>query len=219
MARLRLTPLRVAVLVAAGVLAGAGAAYAATLPIVSAQLWAGKQTLTKATCALGASAADDTWVNESSQNQANGGGSTLSVASKRGSRGYAFIRFDARLLRARDDGRRRLGDALAHVTGTTKTNHTISLYPVYSSWSGDSLTWNSLGSLTIGPSATASFTTSTGAKSLTVTADLDAAIRAGALWGWELVDTGGPGNATTTIAAAGNGTPSKRPSLSVSGAQ
>ncbi len=219
MARLRVTPLRVAVLVAAGVLVGAGAAYAATLPIVSAQLWAGKQTLTKQTCALGASAADDTWIDESSKKQANGGGSTLSVASKRGSRGYAFIRFTLASCGLATTGGADSATLSLTVTGTTKTNHTISLYPVYSSWSGGSLTWNTAGSLTIGPSATATFTTGTGAKSLTVTADVDAAIRAGALWGWELVDTGGPGNATTTIAAAGNGTPSKRPSLSVSGAQ
>jgi phage tail sheath protein FI len=34
---------------------------------------------------------------------------------------------------------------------------------------------------------------------VTVTADLDRAIKAGAFWGWELMDTSGTGNDTTTI--------------------
>ena len=52
MRRLRLTPRRIAVVLAATVGISAGVAYAATLSVTSWHLWAGSQTLTKATCTL-----------------------------------------------------------------------------------------------------------------------------------------------------------------------
>ena len=65
--RLRLTPRRIAVLLAATVGVGAGAAYAASLSVGSWHLWAGSQTLTKATCTLtGTTQSTDTYVNNSS---------------------------------------------------------------------------------------------------------------------------------------------------------
>jgi hypothetical protein len=219
MGRLGVTPLRAAVVVAASILLGAGGAYAATLPIVSTRLWAGKQALTKHTCSLGAAAEDDTWINQSSRNQPNGGDTTLSIQGKNNSEEDALVRFVLTGCGLATTGGADSATLSLYVTAATKTNHTISLYPVYSSWSSSSLTWSSAQSLTVGSTATTSFTTTTGAKTLTVTADVDAAIKAGALWGWELVDTGGSGNATTTIAAAANGTASRRPALSVSDEQ
>src|SRR6266700_3774214 len=50
--------------------------------------------------------------------------------------------------------------------------------------------------------------------SVRVTADLDAAIKAGALWGWELRATSG--TATVAIGAAENGTSTNRPSMTLS---
>ena len=79
------------------------------------------------------------------------------------------------------------------------------MFPVYSSWSSSTLTWNGLGGLTIGSTATGTFSASTtGDKTVTVTADVDAAIKAGTLWGWELRATSG--TATVAIGAAENGT-------------
>jgi hypothetical protein len=95
------------------------------------------------------------------------------------------------------------------------SNDTISLYPVYSSWSGSTLTWNGVSGLTIGSTATTSFVPSTNtAFTLTVTSDVDTAIKAGALWGWELVDTSG--GATTKINSANASNTSLRPSLTLS---
>ncbi len=49
-----------------------------------------------------------------------------------------------------------------------------------------------------------------------MTADLDAALKAGTLWGWELVDTAGSKNSTTEIASSSYHSSSYRPSLSLS---
>jgi len=216
--RFRIGPRLAALAVAVPLLASAGVAAAATLPPVgSGKVWGGTQTLTKTTCSLGASAEDDTWINQASKTQSNGSGATLSVQNNGGSVRDAFIRFDLSSCSLPTTGGADSATLTLYVTAATHTNHTISLYPVYSSWSGSSLTWNSAQSLTVGTTATDSFATSTGSHTLTVTADVDAAVKAGALWGWELVDTGGPGNVTTTIASASNGTSSRRPSLSVAG--
>ena len=49
---------------------------------------------------------------------------------------------------------------------------------------------------------------------MTVTADVDAAIKAGALWGWELRATSG--TKTVTIGSSENGTAGQPPSLTLS---
>jgi hypothetical protein len=98
---------------------------------------------------------------------------------------------------------------------TTKSNDTISVFPVYSSWSSATLTWNGVGGLTIGPTATTTFVpSSTGALTVTVTADVDAAIKAGTLWGWELRDTSG--TSTCAIGSSENNAAGKRPAMTLS---
>jgi phage tail sheath gpL-like len=98
---------------------------------------------------------------------------------------------------------------------TTAGADTISLFPVTSSWSSSTLNWNGVSGLTIGSTATGTFSASTtGNKTVTVTADVDAAIKAGALWGWELRATSG--TAIVAIGAAENGTPANRPSMTLS---
>ena len=101
------------------------------------------------------------------------------------------------------------------VTVTTAGADTISLFPVTSSWSSATLNWNGVGGLTIGSTATGTFSSSTtGTKTVTVTADVDTAIKAGTLWGWELRATAG--TATVAIGSANNGTAGNRPSMSLS---
>jgi hypothetical protein len=69
--------------------------------------------------------------------------------------------------------------------------------------------------LTIGSTATTTFSASTtGSKNVTVTADVDAAIKAGNLWGWELRATSG--TAIVAIGSAQNATSTNRPSMSLS---
>jgi hypothetical protein len=98
---------------------------------------------------------------------------------------------------------------------TTKSNDTISLFPVYSSWSSSTLSWNGLGGLTVGTTATTTFVPSTpGAITVPVTADVDAAIKAGTLWGWELRDTSG--TAMSAVGASENNAAGKRPSMTLS---
>ena len=208
----RLTPARVALVLAALTLAGIGVAYAATLSTASAQLWAGSQTLTKTTCSLGAS---DTWVDESSPTATNGGDATLSIQSKNHTRQIGFIRFDLSSCGLPTTGGADSATLTLTVTDATKS-HTISLFPVTSSWSPASLTWDSAQSLTVGSTATASFTATTGVKAIPVTAAVDAAIKAGTFWGWELVDTSN-GTATTTIASSSASSPGDRPTLEIAG--
>jgi hypothetical protein len=211
MRRLRLTPLRLTALLPAIALAFAGVAYAASLPLASAHLFASTQSLAKATCG---STTYDTWVNHASPTQNNGNAATVTIRNTAGSERYAFVRFDIGGCGLPRTAGADSATLTLDVTAATRTNHTISLYPVFTSWN-ETLNWNGLGGLTIASQPTASFTTTTGSHTLTVTGDLDNAIKAGAFWGWELVETAGSGNNTTTIASSENGTASSRPSLSL----
>jgi hypothetical protein len=210
----RLTPLRLAAGILLGSLSFAGVAYAASLGLSSNALHAWTRTLTKATCNQTAATADDTYVQQGSPASSSGGTDpNLTIGGAAGSQDYAFIRFD-------------LGGCSLPTTGgadnatltlqvTTKSNDTISVYPVFSSWSSSSLNWNGVGSLTIGSTATTTFVpSSVGSVTLTVTADVDAAIKAGTLWGWELRDTSG--TSTCAVGASENNATGKRPTMTLS---
>jgi hypothetical protein len=212
--RRRRTFLRLTVAIVVAMSSSAGVAYAASLGIGSQKLFAWSQTLTKGTCNQTSTTADDTYVQQASPTSTAGGTDTnLTIGGAAGSQDYGFIRFDLS------------GCALPTTAGadsatltlvvTTKSNDTISVFPVYSSWSFSTLNWNGLGGLTIGATATTTFVPSTpGAVAVPVTADVDAAIKAGTLWGWELRDTSG--TATSTIGSAENNAAGKRPSLTLS---
>jgi hypothetical protein len=214
MRRFRLTPLRLGAPILVALLASAGVAYAASLGLSSNKLHAWSQTLTKATCDQTSSTAYDTWVQEASPlNTAGGTDTTLTISGAAGSRDYAFLRFD--LSGCSLPTTAGADSATLTVTVTSKSNDTISLFPVYSSWSASTLNWAGAGSLTVGSTATTTFVpSSTGALSVPVTADVDAAIKAGALWGWELRDTSGTD--TCAIGASENPAAGKRPSMTLS---
>ena len=210
----RLTLLRFTVVVLVGILASAGIAYAASLGLTSNQLHAWSQTLTKGTCNQTSTTADDTYVQQALPTSTAGGtATTLTIRPTAGSQDYAFIRFD--LSGCSLPKTAGADSAVLSVRVTTAGADTISVFPVTSSWSSSTLNWNGLGGLTIGSTATGTFSASTtGAKTVTVTADVDAAIKAGALWGWELRAT--TGSATVAIGAAENGTATNRPSMTLS---
>jgi hypothetical protein len=208
-------PLRLAAAILVGSLSFAGVAYAASLGLSSNKLYAWGQTLTKGTCNQTSTTADDTYVQQASPTSTTGGtATTLFITGGTTGQNYAFIRFNLS------------GCSLPTTAGadssaltlfvTTASPHTISLFPVYTSWSSSTLTWNGVSGLTIGATATTTFTGSAGSHTLTLTADVDAAIKAGALWGWELRDTTTGPAATTKIAAVENGTAGNRPSLTLS---
>ena len=208
------TLLRLAALAVVGVLASAGIAYAASLGLSSKKLHVWSQTLMKGTCNQTSATADDTYVQQGSPNSTTGGTDTnLTIGGAAGSQDYAFVRFD--LSGCSLPTTAGADSAVLTLTVTTKSNDTISVFPVYSSWSSATLTWNTLGGLTIGATATTTFVpSSTGALTVPVTADVDAAIKAGTLWGWELRDTSG--TATSAFASAENASSMKRPSMTLS---
>jgi hypothetical protein len=204
--------LAVAIVVAASASIGIG--YAASLGLGSNQLHAWGQTLTKGACNQTSTTADDTYVQQANPTSTAGGtATTLSIDRTAGSQEYAFIRFD--LSSCSLPTTAGADNAVLTVNVTAKGNDTISVFPVTSSWSSSTLNWNGVSGLTIGSTATGTFSgNSTGAKTVTVTADVDAAIKAGTLWGWELRATSG--NATVTLGSAENATPANRPSMTLS---
>jgi hypothetical protein len=213
MRRFHLTPLRLAAAIVVAAVASAGVAYAASLGLSTAKLHAWSQTLGKGTCNLTSAAADDTYVQQANPNSTLGGTDTaLTIGGAAGAQDYAFIRFDLSSCNVPTTGG--ADSALLSLTVTSKSNDTISLYPVYTAWSSASLTWNGLGLLTIGPTATTTFVPSNpGLVNINVTADVDAALKAGTLWGWELRDTSG--TATSAVGSVENNATGKRPALAV----
>jgi hypothetical protein len=207
-------PLRLAAAIGIGSLACVGVVYAASLGLSSNKLFAWGQTLTKGTCNQTSTTADDTYVQQASPTSTAGAtATTLSISPTAGSQRYAFIRFNLSGCAIPTTGG--ADSAVLTVNVRTAGADTVSLYPVTSSWSSSTLTWNGVSGLTIGSTATGSFSASTtGAKTVTVTADVDAAIKAGTLWGWELRATSG--TATVAIGAAENLTAANRPSMTLS---
>jgi phage tail sheath gpL-like len=137
----------------------------------------------------------------------------LTISPVAAAQDYAFIRFNLSGCSIPTTGG--ADSAVLTVRVTTAGADTISLFPVTSSWSSSTLNWNGVSGLTIGSTATGTFSASTtGNKTVTVTADVDAAIKAGNLWGWELRATSG--TAIVAIGAAENGTAGNRPSMTLS---
>ena len=214
MQNLRLTPLRLASGILLGSLSFAGAGYAAGIGLGSKDLRAWTQTLTKATCNQTSTTADDTFVQQALPTSTAGGtATTLTIRPTASLQDYAFIRFNLAGCSLPTTGGADSAVLTVHVT--TSGSDTISLFPVTSSWSSSTLNWNGVSGLTIGTTATGTFSSSTtGAKTVTVTADVDTAIKAGTLWGWELKATSG--TATVAIGAAENATSGNRPSMTLS---
>jgi hypothetical protein len=214
MSRLRRTRRRVALTLVVGTLASIGVAYAASLGLASKKLHAWSQTLAKGTCNQTSTTADDTYVQQALPTSTAGGtATTLTISPVAGSQDYAFIRFN--LSGCGLPTTAGADSAVLTVRVTTAGADTISLFPVTSSWSSSTLTWNGVTGLTIGSTATGTFSASTtGAKTVTVTADVDAAIKAGTLWGWELRATAG--TAIVAIGASENVTSTNRPSMTLS---
>ena len=206
-------PRRLAIATVVATAASIGVGYAASLGLGSNQLKAWSQTLTKGTCNQTSTTADDTFVQQALPNSTAGGtATTLTISPVAAAQDYAFIRFN--LSGCSLPTSAGADSAVLTVRVTTAGADTISLFPVTSSWSSSTLNWNGVSGLTIGSTATGSFSASTtGNKTVTVTADVDAAIKAGALWGWELRATSG--TAIVAIGAAENATSANRPSMTL----
>jgi hypothetical protein len=213
MKRLRLPRLRVVVALVVAMTASIGVAYAASLGLGSNKLFAWSQTLTKGSCNQTSTTEDDTYVQQALPTSTAGAtATTLTISPVAAAQDYAFIRFN--LSGCSLPTTAGADSAVLTVNVTTAGADTISVFPVTSSWSSSTLTWNGVSGLTIGSTATGSFSaSSTGTKTVTVTADVDNAIKAGNLWGWELRATSG--TAIVAIGAAQNGTSTNRPSMTL----
>lgn len=210
----RITPLRLAAALGVGSLAFSGVAHAAGFTLLSSKLFASTQALTTGTCNQTYTTADDTYVQQAIPTSTAGGSApTLIIGGAAGLQNDVFIRFDISGCGFPTTAGANTSNLKVYVE--TASTDTISLFPVYSSWSSSTLNWNGVGGLTIGATATTTFTpNNTGSTTIEVTADTDAAIKAGVLWGWELVDTSG--TATTVIDAAESTRSARRPSLTIS---
>ena len=205
MRRLRLTPRRVAVLLAATVGISAGVAYAATLSVGSWHLWAGSQTLTKGTCTLtGTAETNDTYVDQSASSSTNGSSNPLSIESTSGSQQWAFVRFNLSSCALPTTGGADTATLSLFVENPPAASRSLSLTPVLSTWSDASLTWTIAQGLSYGSQTTtlATGTSKNTTVSTTVTIDVDALIKnPSANFGWRISDPNA-GSATTTIASA-----------------
>ena len=211
---IHITPFRLVAAALVASLSFAGVAYAASLGLGSKKLHVWSQTLTKGTCNQTSTTADDTYVQQALPTSTAGGtATTLTISPIAATQDFAFIRFNLSGCSIPTTGG--ADSAVLTVNVRTAGADTISLFPVTSTWSSSTLTWNGVSSLTIGSTATGTFSaSSTGAKTVTVTADVDNAIKAGNLWGWELRATSGV--ASVAIGAAENATAGNRPSMTLS---
>lgn len=210
-----MTVRRVLLLIVATVGIGGSVAYAATLSVGSGHLWAGGQTLTKATCTLqGTSSTTDTYIDENSPTSSFGSATTLGVASKANKRNWTLVRFDLSSCNIPATGGADSATLNLTITSAPGSNQSLDVSTITSTWSG-STTWNTVPS-NGSPFATISTGTSAPVtKSVTVTADVDALIKnSSANYGWLISETSQSGAPVTTLfGSSENGTTANQPRL------
>jgi hypothetical protein len=203
-------------LLAATVPAGLGVAYAASLTVASAHLWAGTQTLTKGTCTLqGASSTTDTYVDEQNPTSSFGTATTLSVGGKSGKRTWTLVRFDLSSCNIPATGGADSATLNLRITTAPTSSQSLDVSTISSTWSG-STTWNTAPSTGSPFASITTGTTSNVTKSVTVTADVDALIKNGsANYGWLISEASSSSNVTTLFGSSENGTSANQPQLVV----
>ena len=205
---------RVLLLILATVGIGGSVAYAATLSVGSANLWAGGQTLTKGTCTLqGTASTTDTYIDENSPTSSFGSATTLSVAPKTNKRTWALVRFDLSSCSIPTTGGADSATLNLRITSAPNSSQSLDVSTISSGWSG-STTWNT--APTTG-APFASITTGTAnnvTKSVTVTADVDALIKnSSANYGWLISEAASNANVSTLFGSSENGTTANQPQL------
>lgn len=203
-------------LLVATVVIGVGVGYAATLSVASTHLWAGGQTLTKATCTLsGTSSTTDTYVDEQNATSSFGTTTTLSVGPKSGKRTWTLVRFDLSSCNIPTTGGADSATLNLRITTAPGSSQSLNVAPILSTWSGTT-TWNGAQSLTTGATfaSITTGTTSNVTKSVTVTSDVDALIRSStANYGWLISEAGSSANVATIFGSSENATAANRPQL------
>lgn len=205
---------RALLLILATVGIGGGVAYASTLAVGSGHLWAGGQTLTKATCTLqGTSSTTDTYVDEQNPTSSFGSSTTLSVGAKTGKRTWMLVRFDLSSCAIPATGGADSATLNLRITTAPGSSRTLDVSTITSTWSG-STTWNTIPSTGSSFASITTGTTSNVTKSVTVTADVDALIKnSSASYGWLISEASSSANVTTIFGSSENGTAVNQPQL------
>lgn len=189
------------VVLAATVALGMGAAFAATLGVSSARLWAGSQSLTKGTCTVSASV--DTYVDQNSPNSSFGSASSLSVQPDVNKLRQALVVFDLSSCAIPATGGADSATLRLRVTTAPKNSRTLTLTRATSSWSG-STTWNTAPSVAGAATTTfASGSSNNTTVNVPVTVDADDFVKGTINDGWRIADGGrAAAQDTTTFATA-----------------
>jgi hypothetical protein len=205
---------RALLLILATVGIGGSVAYAATLSVGSGHLWAGGQTLTKATCTLqGTSSTTDTYVDEQSPTNSFGSSTTLGVSPKSGKRNWTLVRFDLSSCSIPATGGADSATLNLRITTAPGSSRTLDVSTITSTWTG-STTWNTVPSTGSPFASITTGTTSNVTKSVTVTADVDALIKnSSANYGWLISEASSATNVTTLFGSSENGTTANQPQL------
>jgi len=178
-------------------------AYAATLTVSSWHLWAGSQTLTKATCTV-TGAQTDTYVDQNAATTSFGAAGTLNLLPSGDSpkEKWVFVEFDLSSCAIPATGGADSATLSLYLSAAPTTSFNFDATRVTSSWAG-SLTWNQAQTLSYAGSPTTSSTggTTGGVRiSFPVTVDVDSFIKGGSNYGWRISDTGSGQNAVKDLA-------------------
>jgi hypothetical protein len=191
-------------LLAATVAVGSSVAYAATLGVTSWHLWAGAQSLTKATCTV-TGAQTDTYVDQAAATSSFGSAATLGLipSGDAPKQQWTFVKFDLSSCNIPATGGADSATMSLYLSAAPSKSFAVDLTRVTSAWAG-TLTWNQAQTLTYAGSPTTSVASGTAAGvrvSFTVTGDIDAFIKGGSNFGWRVSDTGSGQNLVKDTAA------------------
>jgi hypothetical protein len=174
-------------------------------------MWAGSQTLTKATCTV-TGASTDTYVDQNVATTSFGAAATLGLVPSGDApkEQWTFVEFDLSSCNIPTTGGADSATLSLNLSTAPTTSFTYDLTRVTSAWSG-TLTWNQAQALTYAGSPTASIAggTAVGTKTFTVTADVDSFIKGGSNFGWRISDSGSGQNLvkdTAKFASTDSGT-------------
>jgi hypothetical protein len=186
-------------------------AYAASLNVTSWRLWAGSQTLTKATCTV-TGALVDTYVDQNNATASFGATATLGLipSGNAGKQQWTFVKFDLSSCAIPATGGADSATLSLYLSNAPTTSFTYDLTRVTSTWAG-TLTWNQAQALTYAGSPTTSIAggTAVGLRTFTVTTDVDSFIKGVSNFGWRVSDTGSGQNLlkdTAQFASTDSGT-------------
>jgi hypothetical protein len=177
-------------------------AYAASLNVTSWRLWAGSQTLTKATCTV-TGALVDTYVDQSAATTSFGAAATLDLlpSTDAPKEKWAFVKFDLSSCNIPTTGGADSATISLRLSNAPKISLNYDLTRVTSTWAS-TLTWNQAQALTFAGSPTTSVASGTTAGvqlSFPVTADIDTFIKGGSNFGWRISSTSTGQNAAQDL--------------------